>query len=150
VVSSTMMPKHSFSGSMKKVSSTVSSNMNSLIVLFCVASAAQAAYLPYFHHAAVVPSVAKSTITYKTAAYEPVDAATPAHTKKIELVEKEHSHDVYTPTYTYAAAHPAVLPGVATYAAHPGFVGYPFGVLPVVAPKAEAEAEAEAPAVEEA
>merc|ERR1711973_881023 len=60
-------------------SSTVSSNMNSLIVLFCVASAAQAAYLPYFHHAAVVPSVAKSTITYKTAAYEPVDAATPAH-----------------------------------------------------------------------
>merc|ERR1711994_1006142 len=114
------------------VSSTVSSNMNSLIVLFCVASAAQAAYLPYFHHAAVVPSVDKSTITYKTAAYEPVDAATPAHTKKIELVEKEHSHDVYTPTYTYAA--------------HPGFVGYPFGVLPVVAPKAEAEAEA--PAVE--
>merc|ERR1711872_415728 len=92
------------------VSSTVSSNMNSLIVLFCVASAAQAAYLPYFHHAAVVPSVAKSTITYKTAAYEPVDAATPAHTKKIELVEKEHSHDVYTPTYTYAAAHPAMLP----------------------------------------
>merc|ERR1711962_1346923 len=121
------------------VSSTVSSNMNSLIVLFCVASAAQAAYLPYFHHAAVVPSGAKSTITYKTAAYEPVDAATPAHTKKIELVEKEHSHDVYTATYTYAAAHPAVLPG---------FVGYPFGVLPVVAPKAEAEAEA--PAVEEA
>merc|ERR1712198_118964 len=120
-------------------SSTVSSNMNSLIVLFCVASAAQAAYLPYFHHAAVVPSVAKSTITYKTAAYEPVDAATPAHTKKIELVEKEHSHDVYTPTYTYAAAHPAV---------QPGFVGYPFGVVPVVAPKAEAEAEA--PAVEEA
>merc|ERR1711872_878215 len=65
------------------VSSTVSSNMNSLIVLFCVASAAQAAYLPYFHHAAVVPSVAKSTITYKTAAYEPVDAATPPTLRRL-------------------------------------------------------------------
>merc|ERR1712139_78610 len=122
-----------------------------LIVLFC-ASAAQAAFLPYFAPH-VVPSVAKSTITYKTAAFEPVDAATPADTKKIELVETEHSQDVYTPTYTYAAGLPLVHHAapvvqhapVATYT-H-GLVGYPFGVLPVVPAAAAAE---EAAAADEA
>merc|ERR550519_2782772 len=100
--------------------------MKYLIVLLC-ASAAQAAFLPYFAPH-VVPSVAKSTITYKTAAFEPVDAATPADTKKIELGETEHSQDVYTPTYTYAAGLPLVHHApVATYT-H-GLVGYPFGVL---------------------
>merc|ERR1719334_335713 len=125
--------------------------MNSLIVLFCVATAAQAALLPAFygaHVAHVVPTVAKSTITYKTAAYEPADA------KKIELVETEHAKDVYTPTYTttYGAAlhHPIAAPfGVYGAAVHPGFYGFPYGGLPVVAAAAAAP-EAEAAAVEEA
>merc|ERR1719347_2495460 len=145
--------------------------MNSLIVLFC-AIAAQAAYVPYlpylpYHHKAAVPSVAKSTITYKTAAFEPVDAATPADTHKIELVEKEHSQDVYTPTYTYAAGvAPAVAPAAVVH--HPylagaaglyggvygdGLLGYPFaaGVAAPAAAAAAAEESAEAaPAVEEA
>merc|ERR1719334_1962588 len=132
--------------------------MNSLIVLFCVATAAQAALLPAFygaHVAQVVPTVAKSTITYKTAAYEPVDAATPADTKKIELVETEHTKDVYTPTYTttYGAAlhHPIAAPfGVYGAAVHPGFYGFPYSGLPVVAAAAAAAPEAEAAAVEEA
>merc|ERR1712061_231138 len=41
---------------------------------------------PYAGHAVhAVPTVAKHTVNYKTAAFEPVDAATPADAQLIEL-----------------------------------------------------------------
>merc|ERR1712105_436802 len=54
--------------------------------------------LPY-HHTAVhaVPTVAKKTLTYKTAAFEPVEADPPADAKLISLKETEHSYDVLVP-----------------------------------------------------
>merc|ERR1719414_2828205 len=148
--------------------------MKSLIVLFCAAAAQSAVILPYgagLHYAAA-PAIA-STLKFKTAALEPVDAATPADTQKIELVEKEHEQVVYSsalPAVTYAAAH-AALPA-ATYAALPAAVhalpatygyglptyalglgntlaGVPFAIPAPVEAAAEAEepAAAEEPAV---
>merc|ERR1739844_11509 len=98
-----------------------------------------------------VPTVAKQTLTYKTAAFEAVEADTPADAQLIELKETEHSHDILVPgpvnyvhtpaVYGYglhggllaapaiaaAAAEPIELPDIelpTTYAAH-GLIGYP-------------------------
>ena len=97
-----------------------------------------------------VPTLAKQTVKYKTAAFEPVEADTPADAQLIELKETEHSYDtlvpgpvnyVHTPAvYGYglhggllaapaiaAAAEPVELPAIelpTTYAAH-GLLGYP-------------------------
>merc|ERR1712080_183364 len=99
---------------------TVNSN-HSTMKFLVVLSAAVAAVLPYYglgygyggYGIHAVPAVAKSTIKYKTGAFEKVDVATPADAVKIELVETEHEQDVYTPTVTYAAH---------------GY-GYPYGLI---------------------
>jgi hypothetical protein len=85
--------------------------MKFLIVLSCAVAAAQSFVLPGYaglgYHGlgyGLVPSVAKSTIKFKTAGFEPVDVATPADTKKIELVETEHEQEILTPTYAHVAA----------------------------------------------
>merc|ERR1719369_950575 len=90
--------------------------MKFLIVLSCAVAAAQSAvvlpgYAGYaglgYHglgYGHVVPTVAKSTIKYKTAAFEPVDVATPADAIKIELVETEHEQEILTPIYAHVAA----------------------------------------------
>merc|ERR1739838_1033046 len=70
-----------------------------------------------------VPTVAKQTIKYKTAAFEPVDAATPADA-----------------TYAHAG-----YPYAGVYG---GLAGYPYGV-PLVAAAPAAEVAAEEPAVAE-
>merc|ERR1740128_811416 len=107
---------------MPPVSKQLYSKMKTLIVLFCAAATQGAVYLPHAYHAAAaypVHGVAKSTITYKTAAWEPVDAATPAATQKIELKETEHEQEILTPTLTYAHA-PVVNYGLpAVHAALP-------------------------------
>merc|ERR1719468_696104 len=86
-----------------------------------------------------VPTVAKQTIKYKTAAFEPVDAATPADAQLIELKETEHSHDILVPGPVQYVHTPAV----ATYAGYPyaGVYGLPYGLhgLPVVAAPAAVE-----------
>merc|ERR1712106_146105 len=104
-----------------------------------------------------IPTVAKQTIKYKTAAFEAVDAATPADAQLIELKETEHSHDilvpgpvkyVHTPAvatyagYPYAGANGAGVYGAGVYG---GLAGYPYGLhgLPVVAAAAEEPAVAE-------
>merc|ERR1711872_1197633 len=92
-----------------------------------------------------VPTVAKQTITYKTAAFEPVDAATPADAKLIELKETEHSHDILVPgpvNYVHTTA-------VATYSAYPYACLYGLHGLPIVAAAPAAEEAAEEPAVAE-
>ena len=48
------------------------------------------------------------TITYKTAAFEPVEADTPADAKLIELKETEHKHDILVPGPTQYISSPAV------------------------------------------
>merc|ERR1739838_851261 len=105
------------------------SNMKFLVVLSAIAVAVAngAPQLPYAYggyglglgsvHA--IPTVAKQTFTYKTAAFEAVDAATPADAQLIELKETEHSHDILVPGPTQYVHHPAV----ATYA---GYAGYPY------------------------
>merc|ERR1712106_700987 len=108
-------------------------------------------------HVQAIPTVAKQTIKYKTAAFEAVDAATPADAQPIELKETEHSHDILVPGPTQYVHHPAV----ATYAGYPyagaygagvygagvygGLAGYPYGLhgLPVVAAAAQEPAVAE-------
>jgi len=143
-------------------------NIKFLVVLSAIAVAVAngAPQLPYAYggyglglgavHA--IPTVAKQTITYKTAAFEAVDAATPADAQLIELKETEHSHDilvpgpvkyVHTPAvatyagYPYAGAYGAGVYGAGVYG---GLAGYPYGLhgLPVVA-----AAAAEEPAVAE-
>jgi len=99
-----------------------------------------------------VPTLAKQTVTYKTAAFEPVAAETPADAELIELKETEHSYDTLVPgpvqyTHTPAVygyglhggiiAAPAIakaeeieLPKVELPAplAAPGVLGYPYGL----------------------
>ena len=117
--------------------------------------------------------MAKQTITYKTAAFEPVEADTPADTELLEIKETEHSIDTLVPgpvTYHHTPAvygyglHGGILaaPTVevkevelpkielpTTYATH-GLLGYPYGLglglhgLPVLAAPAAPAAEAEA------
>merc|ERR1740128_1471998 len=161
---------------MPPVSKQLYSKMKTLIVLFCAAAAQGAVYLPHAYHAAAaypVHGVAKSTITYKTAAWEPVDAATPAATQKIELKETEHEQEIPTLTYAHApvvnyglpavhAALPAVHALPATYAALPAIhhaalpaihhalpaaapaISYSLGGVPFVIPAVAAAPAAEA------
>merc|ERR1712243_315757 len=52
-----------------------------------------------------IPSVVKQEVKYKTAAFEPVEADTPADATLIELKETEHTYDALVPgPVTYAAA----------------------------------------------
>merc|ERR1719385_87844 len=122
--------------------------MKFLVVLSVVFAAAQSAPqlvgypygLGYAHtitHA--VPTTVKQTITYKTAAFEPVEADTPADAKLIELKETEHSHDILVPGPTQYISSPAVA-----YTHALGYAGLPLayhGLPLVAAPAAEAEAE---------
>merc|ERR1739838_227371 len=125
------------------------SNMKFLVVLSAIAVAVAngAPQLPYAYggyglglgavHA--IPTVAKQTLTYKTAAFEAVDAATPADAQLIELKETEHSHDILVPGPVKYVHTPAVV----TYSGYPyaGVYGLPYGLhgLPVVAAPAAAE-----------
>jgi len=109
-----------------------------------------------------VPTVAKQTIKYKTAAFEAVDAATPADAQLIALKETEHSHDILVPgpvsyvhtpaVATYAhAGYPGVYGGLGYAGVYGGLAGYPYRVpLAVAAPAAAVEeVAAEEPAVAE-
>merc|ERR1719362_2739474 len=73
-----------------------------------------------------IPTVAKQTIKYKTAAFEAVEADTPADAQLIELKETEHSHDILVPGPVQYVHSPAV----ATYAGYPyaGAYGLPYGL----------------------
>merc|ERR1712083_121566 len=96
--------------------------------------------LPYYHTAVhAVPTVAKKTLTYKTAAFEPVEADTPADAKLISLKETEHSYDVLVPGPVKYVTSPVA------YAHHAyGYAGLPYYGLPVAAaPAAEEEAAEE-------
>merc|ERR1712002_420297 len=55
-----------------------------------------------------VPTLVKQTVTYKTAAFEPVEADTPADAQLIELKETEHSYDTLVPGPVQYHAAPAV------------------------------------------
>merc|ERR1712227_629196 len=77
-----------------------------------------------------VPTTVKKTFTYKTAAFEPVEADTPADAK---LIETEHSYDALVPgPVKYASS---VVPAVAGY--HLPYYGLPV----VAAPAADAAVE---------
>jgi len=99
--------------------------------------------LPYLH---AVPTETKTTI--ETKQFEPVDAATPADTKKIALTTKEHTFTVpgfkyVQPTVEvkpvqYSLLAPQVAAAPYAHGFYPGF-GYP--LLPVAAPAAAAPAE---------
>merc|ERR1711974_9571 len=125
--------------------------MKFLVVLFLAVAAAHAGVvLPYaslgYGYAGVhaVPAVAKSTIKYKTAAFEPVDVLTHADAVKIELKETEHEQEILTPTIKYVANPlPAVVGAVGYHGLGLGYhglgLGYGYG-LPLVhaaAPAAE-------------
>merc|ERR1739842_230223 len=56
-------------------------------------------------------AVAKSPTKYKTAAFEPVDVATPADAIKIALKETEHEQEILTPTIKYVATPAPVAVG---------------------------------------
>merc|ERR1711988_527672 len=95
--------------------------MKFLVVLSAFVAVSQAApqlVYPYglgYSHA--VTHAVKKTLTYKTAAFEPVDAATPADAQKIELKETEHSLDYLVPgPVKYVPSHVAA-PAV-SYAAY--------------------------------
>merc|ERR1719277_907437 len=112
--------------------------MKFLVVLSVVIAATQSAPqllgYPYgLGYAHTIPTTVKKTFTYKTAAFEPVEADTPADAKLIELKETEHSYD-------------ALVPGPVKYVSSvvPAIAGYhlPYYGLPVVAaPAAEAAVE---------
>ena len=73
--------------------------------------------LPYAHTAVhAVPTVAKKTLTYKTAAFEPVEADTPADAKLISLKETEHSYDVLVPGPTKYVSTPVAYNAYAHHA----------------------------------
>merc|ERR1739847_69697 len=92
---------------------------------------------PYAAHTVhAVPTVAKHTVNYKTAAFEPVEAATHADAKLIELKETEHSYDVLVPGPVKYVSTPVAYPHAYGYAG----LGLPYYGLPVAAPAA-AEAE---------
>merc|ERR1719215_1563470 len=119
--------------------------MKFLVVLsaFVAASSAAPQLLGYpyglgYTHA--IPTTVKKPLTYKTAAFEPVDAATPADAQKIELKETEHSLDYVVPgPLKYVTSH--VAAPALSYAAYPGY-SLPYAGLPVVAAPAAAEVEA--------
>ena len=80
------------------------------------------------------------TLTYKTAAFEPVDAATPADAQKIELKETEHSLDYLVPGPVKYVTKTVAAPAL-SYAGLPYHGLLPYAGLPVAAPAAEAAAE---------
>merc|ERR1719330_796292 len=86
-----------------------------------------------------VPTVAKQTVKYKTAAFEPVEADTPADAQLIELKETEHSYDTLVPGPVSYVHTPAVY----GYGLHgyPAALGYHGLGLPIVAAPAAAEPE---------
>merc|ERR1712226_1005232 len=120
------------------------SNMKFLVVFSVLAvsvqSAPQLLYggyagYPYAGHAVhAVPTVAKHTVNYKTAAFEPVDAATPADAQLIELKETDHSYDILVPGPTKYVSTPVAYPHHAI-----GYAGLPYYGLPVAAPAAAEE-----------
>merc|ERR1711935_377193 len=143
------------------------SNMKFLVVLsFAVATNAAPQLLYGGLGIQAFPTVVKQEIKYKTAAFEPVEADTPADATLIELKETEHKFDTLVPgPVTYAAtglhyglpyaAASAVnvelpelkkieLPVTSYNLGHPYGLGhgYPYG-LPVVAAPAVAEVKAE-------
>merc|ERR1711988_666333 len=87
-----------------------------------------------------VPTTVKKTLTYKTAAFEPVDAATPADAQKIELKETEHSLDYLVPGPVKYVTKTVAAPAL-SYAGLPYHGLLPYAGLPVAAPAAEAAAE---------
>merc|ERR1719221_1783869 len=114
--------------------------MKFLVVLSAFIAASGAApqlVYPYglgYSHA--IPTTVKKTLTYKTAAFEPVDAATPADAQKIELKETEHSLDYLVPgPVKYVTSHVAA-PALGYAAHYPGLL--PYAGLPVVAAPAPA------------
>merc|ERR1712061_698800 len=115
------------------------SNMKFLVVFSVLAvsahSAPQLLYggygLPYAAHTVhAVPTVAKKTLTYKSAAFEPVDA------KLISLKETEHSYDVLVPGPTKYISRPVAYHHTLGYAG----LGLPYYGLPLAAAPAAAEA----------
>merc|ERR1712029_188544 len=95
---------------------------------------------PYAAHTVqAVPTVAKKTLTYKPAGFEPVEADTPADAKLITLKETEHSYDVLVPGPTKYISTPVAYPHALGYAG----LGLPYYGLPlaVAAPAAEEAAE---------
>merc|ERR1712200_41650 len=142
-------------------SSYLNFRMNALILITLAAAAQSAVILPYHGltttYAAGLPLAAaapiKTTLKYKTIGVEAVDAATPADTKKIELVEKEHEQDVYSHLpYHLGYAAPS-LPAVHSYSTIAGLpsvaavYGLPYGGIIPAAVEA-ADEPAEEPAVE--
>merc|ERR1711922_130078 len=134
--------------------------MNALILITLAAAAQSAVILPYHGltttYAAGLPLAAaapiKTTLKYKTIGLEAVDAATPADTKKIELVEQEQ--DVYS-HLPYHLGYAAGFPAVHSYSAIAGLpsvaavYGLPYGgIIPAAAAVEAAEEPAEEPAVE--
>ncbi|XP_066937885.1 fibrous sheath CABYR-binding protein-like [Macrobrachium rosenbergii] len=99
--------------------------------------------LPYLH---AVPTETKATI--ETKQFEPVDAATPADTKKIALTTKEHTFTV--PGFKYVQPTVEVKPvqynllapqvAAAPYA-HPFYPGFGYPLISVAAPPAEEKKE---------
>merc|ERR1712045_721894 len=118
--------------------------MKFLVVLSAFVAASQLVY-PYglgYSHAIThaVPTTVKKTLTYKTAAFEPVDAATPADAQKIELKETEHSLDYLVPGPVKYVTKTVAAPAL-SYAGLPYHGLLPYAGLPVTAPAAEAAAE---------
>merc|ERR1712110_1041385 len=75
--------------------------MKFLVVVAASQAAPQLVY-PYglgYSHAIThaVPTTVKKTLTYKTAAFEPVDAATPADAQKIELKRPSTAWTTWSP-----------------------------------------------------
>merc|ERR1719278_1704088 len=89
------------------------------------------------HTIQAIPTVAKKPLSYKTAAFEPVDAATPADAKLISLKETEHSYDVLVPGPTKYISSPVAYPHAYGYAG----LGLPYYGLPLAAPAAAEAAE---------
>merc|ERR1711920_528157 len=122
--------------------------MKFLVVLSAFIAASGAApqlVVPYglgYSHAIThaVPTTVKKTLTYKTAAFEPVDAATPADAQKIELKETEHSLDYLVPGPVKYVTKTVAAPAL-SYAGLPYHGLLPYAGLPVAAPAAEAAAE---------
>merc|ERR1712031_2247 len=94
--------------------------------------AAYPSSLTYTH---AVPTTVKKTLTYKTAAFEPVDAATPA-----DAQETEHSLDYLVPGPVKYVTKTVAAPAL-SYAGLPYHGLLPYAGLPVAAPAAEAAAE---------
>jgi len=85
--------------------------------------------LPYLH---AVPAVAKHT--FETKQFEPVEAAVPAATTKIELTTKEH--EISVPTFKYVQPVVNYKPVTYTAVSHLPYT-FPYGHLPLLTVKPE-------------